>query len=280
MIKGISYWSVVGGLENTCPVDAAMGQVKAAGFDAIELCVAPQGVLTPQTDQATCEGYRKMADDRGVTLETMASGMSWAFSPSDLDASVRQKSIDLHVGAIQRAAWLGCDAMLFVPGAVKIPWEPGFGPVPYDQAVEWARDAVTRVGEEADKVGVDLCVENVWNGMFYSPLEFAQFIDSFNSDCVGVYFDTGNVQGYHQHPPHWINILGKRIKRVHIKDFKNEVGTLDGFCDLLDGDQPWPETIAALKSIGYDKTIIAEMIPPDEGILDRTSAAMDKILAM
>ena len=65
-----------------------------------------------------------------------------------------------------------------------------------------------------------------------------------------------------------------------IKDFKLSVGTLAGFCDLLDGDIPWNDTMAALRSIGYDKTITAEMMPPDPTLLDRTSKAMDKILAM
>jgi L-ribulose-5-phosphate 3-epimerase len=120
----------------------------------------------------------------------------------------------------------------------------------------------------------------VWNGMFYSPLELAAFVDSFKSSRCGVYFDIGNGLGYHQHPPHWIELLGNRIRRVHVKDFKQSVGTLSGFCDLLAGDVPWPQTMTALRGIGYDKTMVAEMIPWDAGVLARTSAAMDRILAM
>ena len=170
--------------------------------------------------------------------------------------------------------------MLFVPGAVKIPWDHSYGPVKYDNAVKWARQAVKRVGEVAEKVKVDLCVENVWNGMFYSPLEFRDFIDQFKSKRIGVYFDVGNVLGYHQHPPHWIEILGRRIKRVHIKDFKRDVGNLSGFCDLLAGDVPWKETMAALRKIKYDKTMVAEMMPPEATLLERTKWAMDRIFAM
>jgi hexulose-6-phosphate isomerase len=114
----------------------------------------------------------------------------------------------------------------------------------------------------------------------YSPVELAAFIDSINNPAVGAYFDVGNVLNHQQWPPHWIEILGKRIDRIHIKDFKLSVGTLDGFCDLLDGDIPWNDTMAALHRIGYDKTVTAEMMPPDPTLLDRTSKAMDKILAM
>jgi hexulose-6-phosphate isomerase len=282
MIKSISYWSIPparGGGE--APIDDAMAQASAAGFKAIELAVsATPGVLSIETDEKTCASYRKLADKHKLSLETVAAGITWGLSPTDPDEKTREKSIAAHAAALQRAAWLGAKAMLMVPGAVAIPWEPKHKPVRYDRAVKWSKQAVTRLRETAEHVGVDLCVENVWNGMFYSPIELCDFVDSIGSSRVGIYFDAGNVLGYHQHPPHWIEILGKRIRRVHIKDFKKSVGNLSGFCDLLEGDVPWKETMAALRSIKYDKTIVAEMLPPAEGLLERTSRAMDTILAM
>lgn len=280
MKKCISYWSVEGGLDNTRPIDEAMKEAKSAGFDGIELAIGTEGLLHTQSDKATCESYRKLADKHGLVLETLAAGLSWGCSPTDNDEATRKKSIQLHADALQRAAWLGVKSMLMVPGAITIPWEPAYGPVKYDRAVDWAKAAAKQLAPVAEKVGVELCLENVWNGMFYSPMEFAAFIDSAGSQMVGAYFDAGNVLGYHQHPPHWIEILGKRLRRVHIKDFKKSVGTLDGFCDLLAGDVPFAETMKALRSIGYDKTIVAEMMPPDATLLTRTKAAMDKIVAM
>jgi len=106
------------------------------------------------------------------------------------------------------------------------------------------------------------------------------YVDSFASPLVGVYFDIGNVLGYHQSPPHWIHHLGKRIKRVHVKDFKHTFdwnGTYS-FCDLGEGDVPWPQTIAALKSIGYDRTLVTELLPWAPGRVEKTSAALDAIL--
>ncbi len=276
----ISYWSLEGGLAGTRPIEQALDEAKSAGFDGLELAVGTDGVLSTKTDQATCEKYRALIQRSGLAVETVAAGLSWGCSPTDPDPFTREKSLQLHADALQRAAWLGAKAMLMVPGAVTIAWEPKYGPVKYDQAAQWAREAAKKLAPFAEKLGVDLCLENVWNGMFYSPLEFAAFIDSIGSPRVGAYFDVGNVLGYHQHPPHWIEILGPRIRRVHIKDFKKEVGTLAGFCDLLAGDVPWKETMSALRSIGYDETIVAEMMPPDPTLLQRTKAAMDKIIAM
>ena len=36
--------------------------------------------------------------------------------------------------------------------------------------------------------------------------------------------------------------------------------------------------MTALKTIGYDSTVVAEMMPPDDTLLERTSRAMDIIL--
>ena len=170
--------------------------------------------------------------------------------------------------------------MLMVPGAVTIPWDSTYPFVPYIDAIKWARDAVTTLARTAENVGVELCIENVWNGMLYSPVEFRDFIDSIGSKSVGAYFDAGNCMGQHQYPPHWIDILGSRIRRVHVKDFKRSIGNVDGFVDLLEGDQPWAETMAALRRIGYDKTMTAEMIPFSPGRVEKTGEAMRKILSM
>jgi hexulose-6-phosphate isomerase len=277
MIKGISYWSMPDGLANTCPIDRALALAKEAGFDALELCIAPEGELTTGSSEADCRRIRERVDAAGLTVETLASGMSWGANPLSDDPDVRQRAFDQHAAALERAGWLGCDAYLFVPGVVKSPISPDL--VRYDRALDRARDVVARLLDLADRAGVDLCVENVWNGLFYSPVELNDFIDRFDHPRLGVYFDVGNVLGYHQHPPHWIELLGERIRRVHIKDFKESVGTLEGFCDLLDGDVPWPDSMAALKAVGYDRTVIAEMLPHTEGLLERTSRAMDRILS-
>ncbi|MHC4444185.1 MAG: sugar phosphate isomerase/epimerase family protein [Planctomycetota bacterium] len=281
MIKAISYWAMKDGLAGTHPIDNALTCAKEAGFTGMELCMGTEGVLNTQTSQAECQAIRATIESSGIAVETLASGMCWAFNPTSNEDAVRRKAIQLHADSLQRAAWLGCQAMLYVPGIVKSPLTPD-ELIRYDKAVERAREGVKQLLDVAEKVGVDLCVENVWNGLFYSPLEFIEFVDSFNSDRLGIYFDVGNGMGYHQHPPHWIELFGQRIKRIHIKDYKEQFG-FEGsyaFCSLGEGQVPWSQTMAALKAIGYDRTIVAEMMPWDEQLLNRTSAAMDIIMAM
>ncbi|MDD5707187.1 MAG: sugar phosphate isomerase/epimerase [Kiritimatiellae bacterium] len=278
MLRGISYWSFQHGLAGTHPIPDALREARKAGFEALELCIGTQGALSLQSTQRDCAEVRTAIDRAGIAVETVASGLSWDVCPTDPRASVRRQAVAQHQAALQRAAWLGCKAMLFVPGAIAIPWKPDFPAVRYDQAVTWAGQAVAALLVTARKLKVDLCIENVWNGLFYSPLEFRDFLDAWGSERVKAYFDVGNVLGYHQHPQHWIEILGKRIGRVHVKDFKRAAGNLSGFCDLGDGDVPWKAVSAALKRTGYRGTAIAEMMPWRPDLLAKTAKSLKKLL--
>jgi len=280
MKKYISYWSMPGGTSAQCPVTEAAKAAADAGFEGIELAIDTGGEFSIASTKAVCERYAQAVRDAGLEGAVAATGLTWGLSPTDPDPDTRKKSIDAHAAALQRAKWYGAQAMLMVPGVVNVPWNASHEPVPYDKAVEWAGEAAKQLSKIAEELDIDLCLENVWNGMFYSPLEFRDFIDGIGSSRVGVYFDVGNVLGYHQDPVFWINHLGERIKRVHIKDFNNDVGGMAGFCDLLEGDVPFPECMAALRQIGYDKSVVAEMMPPDDTLLERTNAAMDKIFEM
>jgi len=112
------------------------------------------------------------------------------------------------------------------------------------------------------------------------------FIDQFNSPFVGAYLDVGNVlaTGF---PEHWIRILGPRIRRVHFKDYRRAVGSVDGFVELLSGDVNWPAVMRELRAIDYTGWIAAEMIPPvpfykhaPEMLVHNSSQAMDAIFAL
>ena len=277
MIKGISYLSFENGLSNNESIESALSQTKANGFDALELSVSNEGIINTNTSKEECRIIRQKINDSGIFVDSIATGMSWSISPTSEDKATRNKSISLHKDALQVASNLGCKALLFVPGVVKSPISSEI--VRYDKALDRIRDAINQLLPIAEDLDVDLCMENVWNGFFYSPIELRDFVDSFESNKLGVYLDVGNLIGYQQYPPHWIELLNSRIKRVQIKDFQENFDWTGSFsfCDIGTGDVPWKETIEALKSINYQNTIIAEMLPWDETILSRTSAAMDQL---
>ena len=271
-----SYWIFDGGLDGSLPISSAMEQASRMDFEGIELGIASQGVLTHNTTQAECEEIVREAEKHGLEISGVASGESWTTSPTANDEDVRKKIIDFTQKALQVTQWLGTDAYLFVPGAVEVFFLPEAEVIPYDVCYQRASEAISQLVPVAEKLGVAIAVENVWNKFLLSPLEMREFIDNFNTSQVGVYFDVGNVllTGY---PDQWIHILGSRIKRVHIKDFKRSVGTADGFVDLLEGDVDFEAVKQALSEINYDGYVTAEMIPFKPGRPEKTAAAMKEI---
>ncbi len=271
-----SYWMFEGGLEATTPVVDAMAQAKQLGFDAIELCIASSGVLTHEATQAECAAIVAQANQLELEIASVASGEPWGCSPTDDDPSVRSKIIEFTKQALQVTQWLGTDAYLFVPGAVDVFFLEDSPVVPYDVCYDRAKHAVEQIVPTAERLGVTVGIENVWNKFLLSPLEMRDFIDSFDSDAVGSYFDAGNVllTGY---PEHWIKILGQRIVRVHVKDFKKSVGTAEGFVDMLEGDLDFQAVKAALSQVGYDGYVTAEMLPYQPGRPEKTANAMQQL---
>jgi len=271
-----SYWMFEGGLEATKPIAEAMQEAKELGFEAIELAIASRGVLTEKNTQAQCEDIVATAQKIGIEISSVASGESWGCSPTANDPAIRAKIIDFTCKGLQITKWLGTDAYLFVPGAVDVFFLPDAEVIDYDVCYERARDAIKQLLPAAEETGVAICIENVWNKFLLSPLEMRDFIDSFNSEMVGAYLDVGNVllTGY---PDQWIRILGERIKRVHVKDFKCSIGTADGFVDLLEGDVDFEAVKKAFSVLGYDGYVTAELLPFEPGRPEKTAQAMKKI---
>lgn len=277
----MSYWMFPGGLENTKDIPEAMQDAKDAGFEAIELSVGSEGGLNPGSTQKECEVIRKKAYEIGIEISSVASGLYWGANFSMPDAAKRKQAESELKKALKITSWLGTDALLVIPGAVDVFFDPSAPVVPYDEVMERSKDGLKKVLPTAEKAGVVMAVENVWNRFLLSPVEMRDYIDSFGSEYVGSYFDVGNALNF-GYPEHWIKILGKRIARIHLKDFKRAVGNAEGFCDLLEGDVNWPAVMDALKSIGYDSYLTAEMIPlyqhyPETRIAN-TSNAMDAIM--
>lgn len=273
---GASYWMFEGGLEAGLDIVEAMKKAKELGFDSIELCIASQGVLTHQTTKAQCQDMAASAKDIGIEISSVASGQSWTNSPTSNDPEIQDEIVEFTKKAIEITGWLGTDAYLLVPGAVDVFFMPEAEVIPYDVCYQRAKEFASKLVATAQDTNVSICIENVWNKFLLSPLEMRDFIDSFGSDKIGCYFDVGNVllTGY---PDQWIKILGKRIKRVHIKDFKKSIGTVDGFVDLLEGDVDFTAVKKALAEISYHGYVTAEMIPYQPGRPEKTIAAMKKI---
>ena len=277
MKKAISFWAFP---KNVTTIEQAFRMAKAAGFDGVELAISDVGELTLDTTDEQVLAIKALAEREGIELFSVASSIYWRFPFTANDPEIVATAMRYARRQIEVARLLGCDSVLVVPGIVSGEGEP-FGNIPYDVAYERALACIKELAPFAKANGIKLGVENVWNKFLLSPLEMRDFVDAAG-DGVYAYFDAGNVlvSGY---PDHWIDILGKRICKVHVKDFKNKIGNITGFVDLFAGDVDFKAVMAALRRIGYDDFITAEVSSykaAPEILVDNVSRAMDKIFSL
>lgn len=285
--KAINYW-VLGGFAGDKSAMAAIDDAKSMGLDGIELTF--DGCIKTDITEKECRDIAGYAKKQGVGLRSMATGTYWGLSLGSPDSAVRAKAIEFTKKYLQTANWLGVENILVVPGAVQVGWDPSQPVVPYQEMWDNSTASLKQLLPLAEKLKVNICIENVWNKFLLSPIEMKCYIDQFNSDFIGSYFDVGNVllNGF---PEHWIAVLGKRVKAVHFKNFKGLDcgGGLHGFGDdLTDGEVNFTQVLAELDKIGYKGPITAEMIPfcrlpdlvlPDMELARTTAAKLKQILA-
>ncbi len=281
--KAVNYWTFgPAALEGRYDVVRAIQEAKDAGFQAIELCLAPTGEFTFNAREKQCRKYVEEAQKIGIKICSVATGVYWGVSPTDPKSAVRKKALKLTQQALQITRWLGADAFLYVPGAVKPEFVPDAVPVPYGEVYENALAQAKAAVKTADKLKVFLSIENVWNMFLYSPVEMRDFIKKVGGKYIGSYFDPANVvkNGFAEH---WVPVLGKMIKRVHCKDYKRVPGGFpEGFeVPIGEGETNWPVILKQLQQVGYNGPITAEIISftEDPDRVKRVSGEMDKILA-
>jgi hexulose-6-phosphate isomerase len=206
----------------------------------------------------------------------------WAKPLSDPNPTARAVGLEGLKTALQDCKIYGGSSVLLVPGVVN-------KEVSYAEAYERSQAEIAKAIPLAEELGVKMAIENVWNYFLMSPLEAARYVDEFKSPAVGWHFDVGNIIAWGW-PEQWIRVLGKRIQKLHIKEYsrakRDSEGLWKGFqVDYLEGDNNWPVVVKALDEIGYSGWAIAEPAhhPPgldNAGFLKNVSEKMDKILAM
>ena len=213
-----------------------------AGRDGLE--------LTGVNEEAQAEEARKAAEAAGIEICDLMATTHWKLPLSSTDEAVRVEAVKGIEQSLLAAKAAGTDTILVVPGVVDEQNR-------YHAALELAAKSIRELLPMAEELGVCMALENVWNKFLLSPVEMRDFIDQFGSDCVKAYFDVGNILLY-GYPVHWIEVLGERIVRVHVKDFDTEKRQ---FVPLLSGSVDFPRVVNALRGVGYHGWLTAELSP-------------------
>jgi len=236
-----------------------------AGFEIVEAYTTE--------DPKTAEEIKKAAEDAKIHITSVMNQAHWEYPLSSSDPAVVKKSMDGMKTSLHNAKLWGADAVLLVPAVVNPQTR-------YKDAYTRSQKHIRELIPLAQELKVIIAVEEVWNKFLLSPLEFAKYVDEFKSPWVRAYFDVGNVVLY-GYPQDWIRTLGKRIVKVHLKDFKMGKGwkpVTAEFVNLGDGDVNWPEVRAALGEVGYSGTVTAELDEGDLAYLTDVRKRIDRLV--
>lgn len=235
----------------------------------------------------SAEDKFKIAKDagyEGVEVSRYASKKGATDDPKELARVAEKVGVRIHgvsngsnpdlKEAIDDAAIYGSDTVLHVVRAdPEAPFMEN-----YKRTQELIRSAVPH----AEKKRVKICVENVWATFLIEPLTMARYIDEIGSPWVQAYFDVGNVMRWGW-PQHWIEVLGKRIQKIHIKEYSTKIAMKDGMSKAFDlpigqGDINWKRVREELKKIGFQSWATSEVRGGDRKRLTEISAEMDRVL--
>ncbi len=232
-----------------------------AGFEAIEC------PTTPEPDKA--EEMLAASKRAGLPIHSVMNQEHWNSPLSSGDPVVVEKSLDGMRTSLRNAKLWGADTVLLVPAVVT-------PEVTYAEAWERSQKQIRTLIPLAQEMGVIIGIEEVWNKFLLSPVEMARYVDEFQSRWIRAYFDVGNIEiwGY---PQDWIRTLGKRIVKVHIKDFAFRKRQAE-FPALLEGEIDWKAVHAALAEIGYRGTATVELPGGDGEYLKEVNKRFEKIL--
>jgi hexulose-6-phosphate isomerase len=240
--SGPIRWSkayMLGDLKEGSPL-GAFRLLKEAGFEGVEL-ISPN-----RLDRRAVLDAR---DQTGLVIHGVSGSRHWQDTLSDPDPRIVERGMAAIRQEFDDCRAYGGTTVLVVPAVVN-------KKVGYRDAYQRSQSNIRKLIPDAAKYGVKIAIEEVWNRFLLSPIEFARYIDEFASPWVGAYFDVGNVVEF-GYPEEWIRELGKRILKVHIKEYAKpqRFGYLLGEGKEID----WPAVGDALREVGYDGWITAEV---------------------
>ena len=240
--------------------------MKEAGFEGVE----PMGGMDRDEVLAAFKAT-------GLQAASVCCHTHWLKPLSAPDEATRKIGLEGLLHSLRDAQAYGATSLLLVPGVAR-------NGVTYQQCFERSIVEIKKAIPVAKETGVKIAIENVGNNFILSPEQAVAYLDAVNSEWVGWHFDIGNA-GRVGPAERWIQVLGKRILRIHVKDYSAKPADPAGSArpKLLDGDTNWAAVMKALENAGYRGWAISEQ--PGDQAADLETARdlaqrMDRIFAL
>lgn len=225
-------WGMAQKAAQGMPLVEAFKKLRTCGYDGVE----PS--LLGQVTEQNADEWLAASKESGLII----------------DGTVGGRSDGLEAG-IDLTKKLGGDSMLVVLA------------YPQDQPLQQTWDAsvarMKQVAVHAEKQGIRILIENVWNTFLISAFDMARFIDEVGSS--------------------WAQVLGKRSLKLDVKEYDLDRAMKEGMrkgfdTPLGEGSINWPAVRAELAKINYTGWAAAEVKAGDWDYLADVARRMDKVL--
>jgi sugar phosphate isomerase/epimerase len=229
----------------------ADGCRKAAelGFDAVE-------VFPPGPDAVSADELRNLLDDNGLELAAVGTGAGWVkhkLSLTSPDEAVRDKAVAFVQRIMDLAAKFDVPAII---GSMQGRWE---GAVTKPVALRYLGNALFKLDNHADDLGTTLLYEplNRYETNLVNTLgDAATLLSGLATQHVKILADLYHMNIEETNLADAIRAAGPRIGHVHFADSNRRAAGL--------GHTDFAPVVAALKDVGYDGYLSAEVLPlPD-----------------
>lgn len=212
------------------------------GFDGVELSLLGIGLDRADT-------IAKQASDYGLEV-TCSTGLSPDADPTSPDKKVRDHALTVLREAIEVTNKLGAKGLA---GVVAAPWGV-FDPANKHERAERAAQTLSQLGSVLEDANVTLGIEAL--NRFESDLtstaaETCAIARAAGSDRIGVLLDSFHMNIEEKDPPAALRAAGSTLVHYHVSD--NDRGVPGS------GRYDFPADAAALRDIGYQGWVVAEM---------------------
>ena len=245
-------WGMAQKAAQGMPLVEAFKKLRACGYEGVEPSVLLGHVTVENADE-----WVAASKESGLIIDGTVGGRSEGLEAS-LDLTKK----------------LGGDSMLVV---LAYPQE-----VPLQQTWDASVARMKEGAKHAEKLGVRILIENVWNTFLISAYDMARFIDEVGSPWVQVHFDIGNMMRWGV-AEHWAQVLGKRSVKIDVKEYDLERAMNEGMRKGYDkpigeGSINWPAVRAELAKIDFNGWAAAEVKAGDWEYLADVAKRMDRVL--
>lgn len=212
------------------------------GYDGVELSLLGIGL-----DRA--EKIGKQAADCGLQV-TCSTGLGREADPTSPDAAVRANAVSVLTEAITITNMLGARGLA---GVVAAPWgvfDPANKAVRAERAAQTLGKLDTVLADAQVTLGIE-ALNRFEGDLTSTAAETCAIARATGSEHIGVLLDSFHMNIEEKDPPTALRAAGDTLVHYHVSD--NDRGVPGS------GRYDFPADAAALREIGYDGWVVAEM---------------------